>query len=83
MDPVTITLGGTTLTLLGVVGKIMFNYGRDRKELNGTVERVKKIEEKLDKHMMDETEDMTKMHQVMSEINTKVSLLIDGRIKEI
>ena len=82
MDPVTITLGGTTLTLLGVVGKIMFNYGRDRKELNGTVDRVKKIEQQLDQHIRDEKEDMIHMHELMSEINTKVGLLVEGKIKD-
>jgi len=44
MEPVSIVLGGGTIALVGTVGKIVFNYGRDRKELNGTVERVKKME---------------------------------------
>lgn len=44
MEPVTFAIGGGTVALVGTVGKIVYNYGRDRKELNGTVERVKKME---------------------------------------
>lgn len=81
-DPVTIGLGGLALTSLITMGKMMYNYGRDRKELNGTVERVKSIEEKLDKHIRDESEDFVTIRSDISEIKTKVDLLIDHKIKE-
>lgn len=48
MEPITIVLGGSSLALVAGVGRIVYKYGQDRKELNGTVERVKKIEHNLD-----------------------------------
>lgn len=77
-----IALGGVTMTSLVTMGKMMYNYGRDRKELNGTVERVKSIDMKLDKHISDERNDMTQMHENIKEIATKVDLLVQGRIKD-
>jgi len=75
MDPVTVALGGLAMTSL-------ITYGRDRKELNGTVERVKKIDQKLDEHIREEKTDMIEMHEDIKEISTKVDLLISGKIKD-
>ena len=44
MEPFTIVIGGGTVAIVAGVGRIIYKYGQDRKELNGTVERVKKIE---------------------------------------
>ena len=82
MEPVTIALGGSTITLLGIVGKIVYNYGRDRKELNGTVERVKNIDRKLEEHIRTEDDDMRSLRSDITEIKTKVQLLIDHKIKD-
>ena len=43
MEPAMIGLGGLAMTSLITMGRMMYNYGRDRKELNGTVDRVKSI----------------------------------------
>lgn len=82
-----IALGGVTMTSLITMGKMMYNYGRDRKELNGTVERVKKVEsnllnidKKFDEHVRDEKRDMIQMHEDIKAIGTKVDLLVDGKI---
>lgn len=82
MEPVTLALGGTTMTLLGVVGKIVYNYGRDRKELNGTVERVKSIQEKLDKHIRDEEQELIGIRHGITELQTKMDLLINHKIRD-
>jgi len=82
MDPVTVALGGLAMTSLITMGRMMYNYGRDRKELNGTVERVKKIDQKLDEHIREEKTDMIEMHEDIKEISTKVDLLISGKIKD-
>ena len=82
MEPITVTLAGTTFTLLGVVGRVMYLYGRDRKELNGTVDRVKRIDQKLDKHIEDEDQQFRTIASTMAEIKTKVDLLVDHKIKE-
>ena len=82
MEPITVTLAGTTFTLLGVVGRVMYLYGRDRKELNGTVDRVKRIDQKLDKHISDEDQQFVTIARTMAEIKTKVDLLVDHKIKE-
>ena len=44
MDPVTFILGGSGLAMIAGFGRIVYKYGQDRKELNGTVERVKVME---------------------------------------
>ena len=82
MDPVTIGLGGIAMTSLFTMGRMMYNYGRDRKELNGTVDRVKDIERKLDEHIADEACNLTSLRGDMREIKTKVDLLIDHKIKD-
>jgi hypothetical protein len=64
------------------MGRMMYNYGRDRKELNGTVDRVKRIDEKLDAHMADEDAQVGSLKGDLREIKTKVDLLIDHKIKE-
>lgn len=60
----------------------MYLYGRDRKELNGTVDRVKRIDQKLDKHIEDEDQQFRTIASTMAEIKTKVDLLVDHKIKE-
>ena len=82
MEPITFALGGTTMTLMGIVGRVMYLYGRDRKELNGTVDRVKRIDSKLDKHIEDELQVYTQLTQDVTEIKTKVDLLVRNKIKE-
>ena len=82
MDPVTIALGGLAMTSLITMGRMMYNYGRDRKELNGTVERVKNIEKKLDEHIMKEDGDSRELRKTVTEIATKVNLLVNHKIKE-
>lgn len=72
-------------TFVGVGGllalaRIVYNYGRDRKELNGTVERVKKIEYKLDEHMADEAQDFKAIHKELTRVSTKLDLVLDNRI---
>lgn len=70
------------MTLFGIVGRVMYLYGRDRKELNGTVERVKVIDQKLDQHMRDEEDQFLTIASSMTEIKTKVDLLVDHKIKD-
>ena len=82
MEPITFALGGTTMTLLGIVGRVMYLYGRDRKELNGTVDRVKRIDSKLDKHIEDELQVYSQLTHDVTEIKTKVDLLVRNKIKE-
>lgn len=82
MDPVILGLGGVAMTSLLTMGRMMYNYGRDRKELNGTVDRVKNIEKKLDEHMADENMQVGSLRGDMREIKTKVDLLIDHKIKD-
>ena len=82
MEPITVTLAGTTFTMFGIVGRVMYLYGRDRKELNGTVDRVKRIDQKLDKHIEDEDQQFRTIASTMAEIKTKVDLLVDHKIKE-
>ena len=60
----------------------MYLYGRDRKELNGTVDRVKRIDQKLDQHISDEDQQFRTIASTMAEIKTKVDLLVDHKIKE-
>lgn len=82
MDPALIGLGGLAMTSLITMGKMMYNYGRDRKELNGTVDRVKSIEHKLDKHINDEETDFKTIRRTLTQLETKVDLLVDHKIKE-
>lgn len=70
------------MTSLFTMGRMMYNYGRDRKELNGTVDRVKDIERKLDEHIADEACSVNALRGDMREIKTKVDLLIDHKIKD-
>lgn len=44
MDPITVVLGGSSLAIAAGVARIIYKYGQDRKELNGTVARVKVME---------------------------------------
>ena len=82
MEPVMIGLGGLAMTSLITMGKMMYNYGRDRKELNGTVDRVKSIEKKLDMHITDEETDFKTIRRTLTQLETKVDLLVDHKIKE-
>lgn len=70
------------MTLLGIVGRVMYLYGRDRKELNGTVDRVKGIDKKFDEHIEDERKQFQCMTRDITEIKTKVDLLVQHKIKE-
>lgn len=69
------------MTSLIGMGKMMYSYGRDRKELNGTVDRVKRIENTLDQHIREENEDHQKMRRDITTIKTTVELLVDHDIK--
>jgi hypothetical protein len=82
MEPVTIAIGGGLVAGATAVGRIIYNYGKDRKELNGTVARVKSIEIKLDQHIKDENHDFRIIRKDITEIGTKVDLLIDHKIKD-
>lgn len=77
-----IALGGALMASLVGMGKMMINYGKDRKELNGTVDRVKEIDRKLDQHINDEASDFKQIRADITEIGTKVDLLIDHKIKD-
>ena len=70
------------MTSLITMGRMMYNYGRDRKELNGTVDRVKSIEKKLDMHITDEETDFKTIRRTLTQLETKVDLLVDHKIKE-
>ena len=82
MEPAVIGLGGLAMTSLITMGRMMYNYGRDRKELNGTVDRVKSIEKKLDMHITDEETDFKTIRRTLTQLETKVDLLVDHKIKE-
>ena len=82
MEPAMIGLGGLAMTSLITMGRMMYNYGRDRKELNGTVDRVKSIEHKLDKHISDEETDFKTIRRTLTQLETKVDLLVDHKIKD-
>ena len=82
MEPAMIGLGGLAMTSLITMGRMMYNYGRDRKELNGTVDRVKSIEKKLDMHISDEETDFKTIRRTLTQLETKVDLLVDHKIKE-
>jgi formiminotetrahydrofolate cyclodeaminase len=82
MEPAMIGLGGLAMTSLITMGRMMYNYGRDRKELNGTVDRVKSIEQKLDQHISDEETDFKTIRRTLTQLETKVDLLVDHKIKE-
>jgi formiminotetrahydrofolate cyclodeaminase len=82
MEPAMIGLGGLAMTSLITMGRMMYNYGRDRKELNGTVDRVKSIEHKLDQHISDEETDFKTIRRTLTQLETKVDLLVDHKIKE-
>ena len=82
MEPALIGLGGLAMTSLITMGRMMYNYGRDRKELNGTVDRVKSIEHKLDMHISDEETDFKTIRRTLTQLETKVDLLVDHKIKE-
>ena len=82
MEPAMIGLGGLAMTSLITMGRMMYNYGRDRKELNGTVDRVKSIEKKLDMHITDEETDFKTIRRTLTQLETKVDLLVDHKIKE-
>ena len=82
MEPAMIGLGGLAMTSLITMGRMMYNYGRDRKELNGTVDRVKSIEYKLDQHISDEETDFKTIRRTLTQLETKVDLLVDHKIKE-
>lgn len=81
MEPITLVFGGSSLGFLILMGKITYNYGRDRKALNGTVERVKVIEHKLSAHMEDEMRQDMAIRQDIARLETKVDLLINHKIK--
>ena len=77
------------MTSFIAMGKMMYNYGRDRKELNGAVDQIKDIKEqtkdidrKLDAHVADEENDFKKIRHTLTQLETKVDLLVDHKIKE-
>lgn len=82
MDPTVIGLGGLAMTSFIAMGKMMYNYGRDRKELNGAVDQIKEIDRKLDAHVADEENDFKKIRRTLTQLETKVDLLVDHKIKE-
>ena len=72
--------GGSIIGAVAFVWNTAKKYGKDRADLNGTVERVKKIETKLDAHMIEEAEEFQQIHDNLTELNTKMDLLLDNRI---
>lgn len=84
MDPLTplqLIFGGSTFGFLVLMGKITYNYGKDRKALNGTVDRVKTIEHTLSAHIEDEQRQDMAIRQDIARLETKVDLLINHKIR--
>jgi predicted nucleic acid-binding Zn-ribbon protein len=81
MDPITVVVSGGGVALVTLFGRIVYNYGRDRKELNGTVGRVKNIETTLAQHIEDEEQEFKEIRKDITEIKTKVGLILEDKIK--
>lgn len=81
MEPITWMLGGGGLTVIVLLAKIAYHAGNARRELNGTVDRVKRIEVKLDRHIQEEDNEFKEIRHNVTQIKTKVDLLLENRIK--
>lgn len=75
MDPTTLLAIAKAVLPWAIAGGAA--YGGVKQGLNGTRERMKSIDEKLDTHIRDDHEIQTQMVEGLTQVSTKLDTFID------